>query len=158
MQSQIDSYAKQCVTVKGLGHAGYLRGLGSNDPDCGWKRMPLCAFPAAPKIRQRPIAPRKPSYPAAPVAPTMPVSPGAAPTPPATTSNGGGWSSTKTPGPGKLSPSTVPVPDPATVPAPEAAEDNHQAGMIRNGLLLVALGVGGYLVYRTLKKPKAQAA
>jgi len=153
-QAQIDSYAKQCVTVKGLGYAG----LGSNDPDCGWKRMPLCAFPAKPAIRAEPAPPTAPKYPAKPTLAAQPVAPGAAPTPPAaTTPDGGGYTTTKTPGPGKLSPSLVPVPDPATVPEP-IADPNANGGMMRNGLILVALGVGGYLVYRTLRKPKAQAA
>jgi len=151
-QAQIDAYAKQCVTVKGLGHAGYLRGLGSNDPDCGWKGMPLCSFPARPAVRAKPIAPRAPSYPAKPTLRAQPVSPGPAPTPPAATtpvtSGGGGGSSL--PSPGVPSPSSVPIPDSATDP-------NANSGMVRNGLLLVALGVGGYLVYRTLRKPKAAA-
>lgn len=149
-QAQADAYSKQCITVKGLGFLG----LGNSNSDCGWKKMPICAFPAKPTIRGRPIAPRAPSYPAAPKAPVVPVSPGAGPTP----SDGGGWSTTKTPGPGKLSPSTVPVPDPATVPEPSADAPNASGGMMRNGLLIVAIGVGGYLVYKTLRKPKAQAA
>jgi len=145
-QAQKDAYAKNCVTVKGL---GYLRGLGSSDPDCGWKAMPLCSFPAPPTIRSKPSAPAAPSYPTKPTLPAQPVAP-VAPTPPASTpiTSGGG---NMTPAPGTPSPASVPSPEPATDP------DAKNAGMMRNGLILVALGVGGYLVYRTLKKPKAAA-
>lgn len=154
-QAQINSYAVNCSTVKGL---GYLRGLGSSDPNCGWKGMPICSFPSPPTIRSKPTAPAAPAYPAKPVlpaqpvAPVAPVKPAAVPTP--TPAPGGGYVSTKTP---KIptGPALVPTQEPEIVPVAEPAKN---AGMMRNGLILVALGVGGYLVYRTLKKPKAQAA
>ncbi len=149
-QAQKDAYAKNCVTVKGL---GYLRGLGSSDPDCGWKAMPLCSFPAPPTIRAKPSAPSAPKYPAKPTLPAQPVAPVAPTQPAATVPNNGGYATTKTPHM-PTGPAPSATPDPSIVPVDDP---NNNAGMMRNGLLLVALGVGGFLVYRTLKKPKAAA-
>ncbi len=147
-QAQHDDYARQCTTVKGLG----LRGLGASDPDCGMAGLPVCQFGPFPSVRAKPTPPTRAAYPAAPVSPgPEPVAPTPPPaTPPKVSSGGGGWVNTKTPTPGVLSPSNTPDPGSATDPA-------KNAGMIANGLILVALGVGGYLVYRTLKKPKAAA-
>ncbi len=145
-QADHDAYARQCTTVKGLGYAG----LGSSDPNCGMKALPVCQFGPFPSIRTKPVAPTRASYPSAPVSPgPQPV----APTPTATTTpssgGGGGYVSTKKP--------SLPT-GPSSPTAPEATPSiPKQAGMLANGLILVALGVGGYLVYRTLKKPKAAA-
>ena len=50
------------------------------------------------------------------------------------------------------------LPEPAPEETPIPVEEPKQANVLMNGLILVAVLGGGYLVYRTLKKPKAQAA
>jgi len=152
-QAQHDSYARDCTTVKGI------MGLGSLDPDCGYAKLPICAYPTQPSIRPAPTAPAAPAYPAAPTLraepqpPTTKTSPGYTKVPPPATvvpptiapSSGGGGAAAPTPA----------TPD-AIVPA--EPEQPKQAGMLMNGLIIVAVLGGSYLVYRTLRKPKAQAA
>jgi len=146
-QAQHDSYAKNCTTVKGLGRWG----LGSNDPDCGYAKLPICNYPVKPVAPTR-VYPKAPTLRAEPKSPTAPTAPPVVTTTPVTTtpsssSGGGGGAPAPTP--------TPDVPPDAITPT---AEPNKQANMVRNGLLLVVVLGGGYLVYRTLKKPKAQAA
>lgn len=148
-QSQHDAVPK-CSTVKGLGYAG----MGSNDPNCGMAKLPVCQFGPQPSLRAQPKEPAAPSVPAKPslrAQPAEPIPP-AAPPPSASTpvTPGSGGGSQPAPGP---DPSLTPSPT-----GPDSAPINQSGGMIRNGLLLVAVLGGGYLVYRTLKKPKAQAA
>ncbi len=139
-QAQHDNYARLCVTVKGLG----MTGLGSSDPACGGKALPVCQFGPYPTLRAKPKAPTRAAYPANPVSPgPAPV----APTPPPATST--------TPIP-VTPPTTAPGPDQTLTPV--TAEDSKHANVLMNGLVLVAVLGGGYLVWRTLKKPKAQAA
>ena len=150
-QAEHDAAARNCTTVKGLGYAG----LGGSDIDCGVKKLPICDFGPFPSVRSQPKAPSKPTYPAAvpPLrpAPVAPVEP-----PPPTR-----VVKTLTPTPSApQTPSSVPVVSLPSDPGPNEAltpEDSKQASMFRNGLILVAIATGGYLVYRTLKKPKAQA-
>lgn len=137
-QSAHDAYARQCTTVKGLG-----RGLGSLDSDCGMKALPVCQFGAKPTLRLPPTPPSKPSYPSKPTLRAMPIAP-MAPTPPAGGSGGGS--------------STPNVPVSVSTPESALPEDTKQSGMLMNGLVIVAVAAGGYLIYRTLRKPKAQAA
>jgi hypothetical protein len=152
-QAQHDAYARNCTTVKGLGR---LHGLGSSDPDCGMKLIPVCQFGPYPTVRNQPAPPPKGAYPAkpAPVRP-MPVAPTpttvTAPTPTSTVT----VKKTPTPVPVSL---PVPVPDEALTPTPPAADEPKQANVLMGGLIVAAIAVGGFLVYRTLKKPKAQAA
>ncbi len=147
-QADHDAYARSCTVVKGLGH---LRGLGSTNSDCGMKQLPICT--PAPSVRAKPVPPTRAAYPAAP-APlrAMPI----APTAPATTtpasSGGGGGSPTTHPDTVSL---PVTVPDASVAPT---ADDSKYGNVLMNGLIIVAVLGGGYLVYRTLKKPKAQAA
>ena len=132
----------RCQTVKGLGHYG---GMGSVDANCGMAKLPVCQFGPQPTLRAQPTAPAAPVVPPKPTLraqPAEPVPPAGGP-PAATTPGGGGQPA---PGPG---------PDGSGTPGPALAPDSHNAGMIRNGLLLVAVLGGSYLVYRTLKKPKA---
>ncbi len=144
-QAEHDAAARQCVTVKGLG---------STSEQCGLTHLPVCQLGPRPTIRAKPVAPTKPAYPAkpaalrpAPVAPTAPAAP---------SSGGGGGSPTTHPDSPSL-PSPAPVPGPDASPTP-AADDSKQANVLMGGLIVAALVGGGYLVYRTLKKPKAQAA
>jgi len=150
-QAEHDNYARLCQTVKGLMGTG----LGSADPNCGYKLLPVCAFPAKPTLRAQPQPPARPVLPASPTLraePRPPVAPIAPPRPittVTTTSSGGGGGS----------PASTPTLDTnsSTVPE-ETPQDDQRRGMIMNGLIIVAVLGGGYLVYRTLKKPKAQAA
>lgn len=149
-QSQHDAYARTCVTVKGL----LGTGLGSQDPDCGYKALPVCNYPTRPTVRAKPSPPAAPTYPktptlrAEPVAPTAPTAPAVVPrTTPTLTPV------VRNPPTPTSTPVIVTTPEPTSVP--DAVEPVHQANMVRNGLLLVAVLGGGYLVYRTLKKPKA---
>ncbi len=144
-QSSHDSYASRCVTVKGLGRYG---GLGSLDADCGMSKLPVCQFGPMPTLRSQPVEPKAPVVPAKPTLRAQPVEPTAPATPPpsATVPSGGG---------GQAAPG--PAPDGSGTPGPSLAPSNQSGGMIRNGLLLVAVLGGGYLVYRTIKKPKAAA-
>jgi len=68
------------------------------------------------------------------------------PQPTPTPSGGGGG------GGGAMTPTPTPE-TPVTAPGP----DTKQASVLMNGLIIVAVLTGGYLVYRTLKKPKAAA-
>lgn len=147
-QAEHDAYARNCQTVKGLGRWG----LGSNDPDCGYAKLPICAYPTKPEPPTRGTYPTKPTLRAEPQAPTAPA---AAPvvtttpstptyTPPSSSSGGGG-------GGGGGAPVPSPTPDTPVLVAPP----QKQANVIMNGLIIVAVLGGGYLVYRTLKKPKA---
>jgi hypothetical protein len=141
-QQHEDSKAR-CQTVKGLG-------LGSLDPECGYKWLPICDFANKPTLASPPIAPsyapypRKPKLRAQPKAPPVVLVKTPVPVPvPVTTP------------PGPTVEVTVPVP--VATPVPDAAEPERakQAGMVTNGLILIAVLGGGYLIYRTLKKPKA---
>ena len=138
--AQRDAYSRNCQTVKGL--MG-LRGLGAADPDCGYKLLPLCNYPVAP------VKPVKTAYPKAPVPPVAP----SRPTPPVvtTTNNGGG-----TPGGGNPNSGGGPTTSiPLTPITTTSDDDGKKSGTMMNGLIIVAVLGGGYLVYRTLKKPKA---
>lgn len=143
-------WQKNCTVVKGLGIVSY-------GDACGMLRLPVCSFADKPTLRAAPTPPRKPVYPAMPTlraAPTPPVAPTAPPsvpvvvtTPVVTTPTP---SSPSVPGPSLPNP----TPEETTIPY----EEPKQANVLMGGLLLVAVLGGGYLVYRTLKKPKAQAA
>lgn len=137
-QAQHDAHAAQCTTVKGLG---------SLDPDCGWKALPVCNMPP------RPTPPTKPAAHAAkplPPEPTLRPEP-KPPTPPVNTGgSGGGGNGGGMTTPGGGSPATDPGPITTT-------DDAKKAGLFSNGLILLAIAGGGYLVYRTLRKPKAAA-
>lgn len=159
-QAQHDAYARNCSTVKGL---GYLRGLGSSDPDCGGAKLPVCQFGKPPVAPTKPTPPVRAAYPSAPIdpgpAPIEPKAPPAAPpapppvavvTPP---SSGGGGSPTTVPVVTPVTtPTVTPVTDDSVVPV---TSDSKQANVLMNGLVIVAVLGGGYLVWRTLKKPKA---
>lgn len=151
-QAQHDAYARNCTTVKGIGQ---IRGLGSSDSDCGGKALPVCQFGPFPTVRPQPTPPQRAAYPAKP-SPLRPEP--VAPTAPAVTtpSSGGGGSWGTSSGGGGAA--MTPTPD--TTPAPETptADDYKQSNVLMGGLLVAAMLGGGYLVYRTLKKPKAQAA
>lgn len=145
-QEQHNAYAQKCSTT--------VKGLGSSDPDCGYKLLPVCAFPAHPGS---PTYPKQPVAPAVPVAPTMPTAP-AVTTPVVTTP----VVTTKPTTAPIAVPVVIPqtpqqVDEPVTTDLTPVAQEPKQAGMLSNGLLLVALGIGGYLIYRTVKKPKAAA-
>jgi hypothetical protein len=142
-QAEHDAYARSCTTVRGL---GYLRGLGSSDPDCGWKAMPVCQFGPQPTLRAQPTLPSAPVYPKKPTLRPVPVAP-LAPTPPS------GGSQTTTPASVSL-----PSPGPDSSLTPAAPDEPKQANVLMGGLIVAAVLGGGYLVYRTLRKPKAQAA
>lgn len=151
--AQQASYRRNCTTVRGLGTLGLS--LSGSEMDCHMAKLPICNLPAKPTPpRAQPTKPAPPSYPLAPVLPPEPQPPQKPPvltTPPVVTvippSSGGGG------GGGNPVVTTTP-----NTPIVEEPQDDPQRGMIMNGLILVAVGVGGYLVYRTLKKPKAQAA
>ncbi len=149
-QAEHDNYVRTCSTVKGLMGTG----LGSADPNCAYKLLPVCAFPAKPTIRAQPQPPTGVVLPTMPkplrAEPKPPTPPATQPVTTTTTSSGGG-------GGGGGSPVTTLDPNVPTVPE-ETPQDDSRRGMIMNGLILVAVLGGGYLVYRTLKKPKAQAA
>lgn len=152
-QEEHDFHARGCS-------AGGVRGLGAttSNAECGYAKLPICNFPTQPSIRPQPTAPAAPTYPAQPTLraepqpPTTKAPPGyakvpppAVVAPPAATppSSGGGG---------------APAPSPDVTPdavAPEQAPPPKQAGMLVNGLLVVAVLAGGYLVYRTVRKPKA---
>jgi len=75
-QAQHDSYS--CHTVKGLLGIG----LGGADPGCGYRLLPICAYPTAPTP---PAYPTKPAYPAKPKSPgSPPTAPKAPAAPPPT--------------------------------------------------------------------------
>jgi hypothetical protein len=46
------------------------------------------------------------------------------------------------------------VPDSSSTP-PSTASATRSAGLVKNGLILVVIAGGGYILYRTFKKPKA---
>jgi len=154
-QAQQTAYARGCQTVKGLGRLG----LGSSDSDCAMSKLPICAYPPKPTFTLKaPVPPPPLVYPAKPTLrapPTLVANPGSPPVTTTTpTTPGGGRIYTQLP---KQIPNTTSAPDPG--PGPDLVpEEPKQAGMLMNGLILVAVLGGGYLVYRTLKKPKAQAA
>lgn len=146
-QAEHDAAARNCTTVKGLGRAF---GLSGSDVDCGLKKLPVCDFGPYPTVRAQPKAPSKPAYPAVPMLRAEPVAPVAPP--PAVV--------TKTTKTLTQTPSSVPVTVP-TQPVPNEAltpEESKHSNVLMNGLIVVAVLGGGYLVWRTLKKPKAQAA
>lgn len=153
-QAEHDAAARNCTTVKGLGYAG----LGGSDTDCGIKKLPVCDFGPYPTIRPQPKAPSKPPYPAVPTLRAQPVAP-VEPPPKVVTK----ITKTLTPTPPSApqTPSSVPVVSLPSDPGPNEAltpEEPKHANVLMNGLIVVAILGGGYLVYRTLKKPKAQAA
>lgn len=143
--AQRDAYARNCTTVKGLGRFG---GLGSADPDCGMKQLPVCNYPVAPV---KPVKGAYPKRPTPPVAPTRP-------TPPATTTPGSGSGSGSGSGGGNNGNSGGGNPVVTTTPLTPVTttdDDTKKSGMVRNGILLVVVAGGAYLIYRTVKKPKA---
>ncbi len=146
-QADKDYFAKNCTVVKGLG------AVTSYGSACGMMRLPVCNFSAKPTLRKQPSPPAKPVYPkkptlrAPPVQPTAPTAPPAVITTPIVTT---------TPASVPTSPS---VPDSLpTVPEETLTEEPKQANVLMGGLIAIAVLGGGYLVWRTLKKPKAQAA
>lgn len=144
-QAQHDAYARNCSTVKGLG----MRGLGSSDPDCGGAKLPVCQFGPFPTAPSKPTPPVRGAYPKAPVDPgPAPIEPKAPPAVTTTPSSGGGSSPVTPPS----TPAITPVTDDSSVPV---TADSKQANVLMNGLVIVAVLGGGYLVYRTLRKPKA---
>lgn len=148
-QAQHNAWQSQCDAISSV------RGLGADPtgPACGLALLPVCApaplLPAA--VRPRPQPPAPFSVPA-------PVSPGPEPQPPTP------------PPPSALGPPPQQIPPPSVTqdpysdttplltPSPTPAATTASAGILSNGLLLVALAGGGYLLYRSLKKPKASAA
>lgn len=147
-QAEHDAAARNCTTVKGLGRAF---GLSGSDTDCGLKKLPVCDFGPYPSVRAQPKAPSKAAYPPVPTLRAEPVAPVE---PPKTKVVKTLTQSTP------QTPSSVPVTVP-TQPAPDEAltpEESKHANVLMNGLIVVAILGGGYLVWRTLKKPKAQAA
>lgn len=158
-QEQHNTFARLCTTVKGIG--SYARGLGSQDVNCGSKLLPVCQFGPYPTVRAQPKPPVKGTYPAKPAAlrpmPVKPTEPVVS-TPVTTTST---TPATTTPvkvyGKKPTAPATVPE-EPQQPLTPAAADEPKQANVLMGGLIVAAVVVGGFLVYRTLKKPKAQAA
>lgn len=147
-QAQRDAAARACTTVKGI---GYLRGLGSQDADCGTKLLPVCQFGPFPTVRAKPAPPAPPAYPAKPSTKVRPMP--VKPIEPATITT----TSTKPVKVYTRDTPTVPVSDEPLTPT-VVADEPKQANVLMGGLIVAAVAVGGYLVYRTLKKPKAQAA
>lgn len=130
--AQRDAYARSC-------QSNTVKGLGAVDSSCGMRQLPVCSFPVPP------VAPVKPPYPAAPVEPKAPAAPV---TPPSGGSGNGGGTSAP---PSTSTPVTVPTSTPPAV----TSDDSKGAGMVRNGIIVAVVLGGGYLVYRTIKKPKA---
>lgn len=145
-------WQKNCTVVKGLGVVSY-------GDACGMLRLPVCNFADKPTLRQQPTPPRAPVYPTKPTlraAPVMPTAPAAPPaTPPSTPVVVTTPVLIPTPSPSVPGPS-LPIPTPEETTIPD--EEPKQANVLMGGLIVVAVLGGGYLVYRTLKKPKAQAA
>lgn len=141
-QAQKDAYMKACRT-------NTVKGLGSVSSDCGMAALAVCSFPAKPTLRAMPQEPVKPTPPPRPTLraqPTPPTTP--KPTPPAVV--------TTTP---TSTPTTTPTSTPSQpITTDLTPEDGKQANLVMGGLIVAAVLGGGYLVYRTLKKPKAQAA
>lgn len=138
-QAQHDSWQQGCSTTNFA-----VRGLGA-DPTgslCALALLPVCPapLPLPAALRAQPTPPPTPAGIAPPAAiRPEPQPPGAPPTPPVLNTG---------PQPIPSSPSPTPPPPPAST---------KSAGILSNGLLLVALAGGGYLLYRSLKKPKAAA-
>ena len=146
-------WQKNCTVVKGLGIVSY-------GDACGMLRLPVCNFADKPTLRAPPAYPRSPVYPAKPTLraqPTPPVAPTAPPSVPVVVT---------TPTPVVV---TTPIPTSPSVPGPSLPntppeettipeEEPKHSNVLMGGLIVVAVLGGGYLVYRTLKKPKAQAA
>jgi hypothetical protein len=152
--AQQANYRAHCQSVRGLG-AGELFTASTN---CAYAKLPICNFPTRPTLRSPPSPPVKPSgtttppslrpEPKPPVAPptmTTVPRPGATPIPVSTT-------------PPKW-PTAAPDPGSSTTPLTptEEAEDLKNKNLVMSGLLIVALVGGSYLIYRTVKKPKAAA-
>lgn len=139
-------WQKNCTVVKGLGIVSY-------GDACGMMRLPVCAFGDKPTLRQQPTPPADPVYPkkptlrAQPIAPTAPTAPVPVVTTPVLIPTP---SSPSVPSP------SLPTPTPEETTIPE--EEPKRANVLMGGLIVVAVLGGGYLVWRTLKKPKAQAA
>lgn len=144
-------WQKHCTVVKGLGIVSY-------GDACGMLRLPVCSFADKPTLRKQPTPPRAPVYPTKPMLRAQPVAPTAPTAPPVTTPV---VTTTPVLTPIPTSPSVPgpslpnPTPEETTTPTPD---EPKQANVLMGGLLIVAVLGGGYLVYRTLRKPKAQAA
>lgn len=133
-------------------HCTVVKGLGSYGSDCGMRLLPVCNFGDKPTLRAQPQPPAKPKYPTKPTLRAQPTAPTILePTKPVVTTPVL-IPITTTPSPSVPGPS---LPQPTAPEETPTAEDSKQANLVRNGLLLVAVLGGGYLVYRTLKKPKA---
>jgi hypothetical protein len=158
-QTESLSWQQQCAalqSVRGLGALSAPKLIVPTGPACGLALLPVCApVIAAPKaVRPQPQPP-------APVAVRNgPVPPGPEPQPPAPPAAlGPPPQAPTTPGPSVTQnpySDTTPLlaPSPTAIPAATTAT----GGLLSNGLLLVVLAGGGYLVYRSMKKPKPKAA
>jgi len=141
-QADHDYFVKNCTVVKGLG------AVTSYGDACGMRRLPICDFADKPWLRAQPTPPAAPVYPTKPTLraePEEPAKPVAVITTPVVTTP------SSTP--------SVPSPSLPETPVPEETiEQPKQSNVLMGGLIVAAVLGGGYLVYRTLKKPKAQAA
>jgi hypothetical protein len=138
-QAQHDAWAATCAqlnAIKGLGAAV------PTGPECGLAQLPVCAPALAPPAAIGP-KPNPPSLYAMP-SPPPPLRPEPQPpTPPPPSALGP---------PPQMAPGPDGTPSPTTTAAPATS-----AGILSNGLILVVLAGGGYLLYRSLKKPKKAA-
>lgn len=157
-QAQHDAWAATCSAMTSV------RGLGAavpTGPECGLAQLPVCPFVVPMPAPLRP----QPAPPPAPRPLTPPTPPGPEPQPPAAPPP-----SALGPPPQQI-PASNPSPGPSVTqnpysdttpllaPSPTAtAAPTASAGLLSNGLLLVALAGGSYLLYRSLKKPKPKAA
>lgn len=139
-QAQHNAWQSTCtqlLAVKGLG-APVPTG-----PECGLALLPVCApaIPAPASIGPKPNPPSLYAMPTAPPALRPEPQPPIAPPPSAL-------------GP---PPQMLPGPTPDFTPSPTGTPTTSSAGILSNGLILVVLAGGSYLLYRSLKKPKKAA-
>ena len=152
--------------------------LAAANSACGLKALPVCQFGPRPTVRAKPVAPTKAAYPAKPsalraqpIAPTPPpivvatpvvvapivakpvvVAKPVAPTqqpivvaPPVAVA----------PSPPSSVPVSLPVPVPDAALIQEIAAQPKKSNALMAGLIVAAVAVGGYFVYRNLRKRAA---
>ncbi len=148
-QAQHNAWQADCARL-----SEPVKGLGADPtgPACALALLPVCqpAVPMPGALPPAPVPPAKPPPLTPP--PTLRPEPQPPQPPPASSS---------VPQP-QTGPFSVPTPTTASTipgdrgPSPDPASDpSKSAGLIKNGLILVVLAVGGYAAYRTFKKPKA---
>lgn len=149
-----DQWVAQCTeskrtTIMGLGATP----TGWGHP-CGTALLPICTPPPPmPYLRPKPVAPPVlvlPPEPTLRAEPKPPIKPATPPPPPAVVNQ---------PPPAPPPPPSVVIDTPPPSTPPTVVEEPiKQANMIKGGLLAIVVVGGGYLLYRTFKKPKAKAA